>query len=222
MIIIFSYNRPEWLMEQLQELSFKSRGEHIVVIDDGSSYDPTEHEKYCTYFRTIHRGKIEFYIQWQFALHLAKSTAYTRFIFMPDDIKDLDLNSLFKYYDIFNHEVGKFALNYMRDGIERNWTNIIPRDVKGLTTVYQDKAVDGAFITNRKTLHSLGWKMEKVDPNRFRIDGISSGVGSQLSERLVESGIPIYTPYESLCYHRGWYESEMHTEKRKKDNMRAI
>jgi len=190
MIFITSYDRPKMLLRLLKEL----QGEKVVVIDDGSSYDPDEHLEYCEYYRVSHKGKSGFWVNWNFMLELAKESNDNEFIFLPDDIYDFDIQRLRKDYT-------EGALNVLDVGADRGWAP------KGY--------VDCGFICDRKVLEALQWRLEPVHINRFDNPNISSGVGQQMSFRLWMKGIPMYLNGNYAKH--GTHESKMHKEERLKN-----
>lgn len=188
MIFITSYNRPEMLLNLLKEL----RGERVTVIDDGSTYLPYPHIEYCDYYRTKHKGKVGFWSQWDFMFQLALETDDQEFIFLPDDIRNLRLEELRADYK-------GGCLNVLNVGADRGWTK------KGY--------VDCAFICDRSVLDALKWQVYEVDIRRFLRRHISSGVGQQLSKRLVDLGIPMYLGKNYASH--GDHKSQMHLLERK-------
>src|SRR5690625_2457325 len=148
MIFITSYQRPKMLLRLLKEL----QGENITVIDDGSNYDPAEHKKYCNYIRQKHFGKKQFWRTWQHMLNLAKKTNDKEFIFLQDDLYDIDLQGLRS-----QKTPEKFVLNLMNIGPNRNWTPI-------------GQYCDCNFMTNRKSLEAIHWQIPAVSPKRWDIN----------------------------------------------------
>lgn len=190
MIFITSYDRPRMLLRLLKELE----GEKIIVVDDGSAYDPTEHLNYCDYYRVSHKGREGFWVNWNLMLEIAKGTDDNEFIFLQDDLYDVELEKLRR-----DHTKG--CLNVLDVGKDRGWTP------KGY--------VDCQFMCDRKVLEALEWKVDPVPIQRFRDPNISSGVGAQLSYRLWLKGIPMYLN-RNYAQH-GNHESKMHKSERLKN-----
>lgn len=188
MIFITSYDRPRMLLRLLKELE----GEKIIVVDDGSAYDPTEHLNYCDYYRVSHKGREGFWVNWNLMLEIAKGTDDNEFIFLQDDLYDVELEKL-------RSDHTKGCLNVLDVGPDRGWT----------TRGY----VDCQFICNRYVLESLGWELAPVPVTRFNIPNISSGVGQQISFRLWMKGIPMIL--NGNYAHHGNHESKMHPSIRK-------
>ncbi len=206
MIIVFSYQRPKRLLTLLKGLD-----EHCYVIDDGSDYDPSEHRKYAEYHRYKHQGKEGFWRLWDEALKLCRDSEDDWFLFLQDDVEDVQLDKIREV----TKGLDKYAFNIMRRGNPlRGWTAVTPKETKlnGLD-VFECGYVDCIYVTNRKTLELLDWKMEPLHPYRVYQKGRSSGVGEQQSQRFVELGVPMYFPKVSLAFH-GDHPSKMHPDRK--------
>lgn len=209
MIVIFSYNRPEMLMSLLKELRGK---DEIIVIDDGSDYSPFEYLEYCDYYRSEHLGKEGFWYQWQTAFHLCNDSGHDWFLFLQDDLKDVQYDTIRSA----TKDLDKYAFNVVNMGGDRRWSDITWKNRRvGDIRCYQMSYVDCIFATNRKTLDLLEWKMDPVPPGRFVNPLISSGVGQQLTRKFARYEVPMYLPKKSLAYH-GDHFSEMHPVERKR------
>ncbi len=187
---ITSYNRPRLLMRLLKELSGK-----VIVLDDGSDYDPTPHQEHCEYYRMKHHGKEGFWKLWLHMLAMAEDTEADEFLFLQDDVYNVDLEGL---QNVETPEL--YALNVMDVGPDRGWG---PAGY-----------VDCIFKTNRTTLDAIGWGFEEVDKYRwmYRPD-LSSGVGQKLSEAFYRNNIPMILPKRNYASH-GDADSKMHPKER--------
>ena len=203
MKIIFSYNRPEKLHNLLDEIG------HSVVIDDGSDYKALPFLDKCDYYRFTHKGKKGFWLQWQYALDIAKESGEDWFFFAQDDISNVNMAEIKR----LTQSKKPFAFNYMNIGEDRGWTPFGQRKADWFDG-YRIGYVDCMFVTNRKTLDLLHWQILPVNQKRFLNPNISSGVGQQLSRRLFELSVPMWMPNKSLAYH-GDHESKMHPLERK-------
>lgn len=198
MILITTYKRSKLLLRLLKEL----QGEQIICIDDGSDYDPSEHLQYCDYYRTPHRGKQEFWKQWQIMFDIAQESEDDEFIFLQDDLYNVDLEGLRQV-----ETPDKYALNVMDIGPDRGWS----------PTGY----VDCQFKTNRQTLDAIGWFIKPVDKIRWEFrPQMSSGVGQWLSTQFYRNNIPMILPDQNYASH-GDAESKMHTDLRKEEPLIA-
>lgn len=214
MICITSYNRPAMLLRLLNEL--QGCGHRVCVFDDASTYDPAEHRELCEYNRiSYHRGKVHYWKQWQWIFDRCRASDDERFIFMPDDWHSIELDRINEW---FNRLEGKYAFNVTNNGVKTNWTSIERKKIRiDGKPVYRVGFVDCGFFTTRLTLEALDWHIEPVDLMRFRIPNISSGVGQQLSNRLMGKFIPMYQPVRSMAWHDGTHESQMHPKERERN-----
>lgn len=195
MILITTFDRPDMLLRLLKELE----GENVIVVDDGSTYDPSEHLRYCDYYRVSHKGKEGFWVNWNLMLEIAKESDDDEFIFLQDDLYDIDLARLRADYK-------GGALNLMEIGKDRGWTP------KGY--------VDCIFMCDRKTLDRLHWKIDPVPIQRFNRPNVSSGVGENLSYRMWLNLIPMQ--FNGNYAHHGNHESKMHKEERVRNPLCTI
>lgn len=210
MIIIFTYKRYERLKSLIESLP----GERIVVIDDGSDYDPSGLK--CEYCRYTHQGKEGFWQLWNEALKLATDEWV---LFLQDDVTDVQLDEIKR----ITKDLDYYAFNIMNRGPDRGWTTVPTGEVE-IAGVECEKVryADCIFATNKKTLDKIGRYMDPISPTRFIINPrISSGVGQQLSQRFAKLNIPMYMPKKSLAYH-GDHESIMHPLERKLNPLVSI
>lgn len=210
MIFITSFDRPRLLLRLLKELDCNT-----VVIDDGSDYNPSEHMKYCTYYRTPHRGKEQYYKQWGLILDMARRSGDKHFYFLADDWNSVDIGKATYFLENTDKP---FAFNFTNNGVETNWTPLKQQKTKlAGEPVYKVGWVDCGFFCNRQALERIGFFMHKVPESRFDRPDISSGVGQQLSNRFMRAGVDMYKPITSLAWHDGTHESKMHKEERKRN-----
>ena len=206
MTIIFTYNRPEMLSRLLDEVTG-------IVIDDGSDYDYSPFIGRCDYHRLPHGGKEYFWSTWNYALELCKESNSDFFLFLPDDVHDIDIETIHSLHNTLKSD--PYAFNYLNVGHNTGWTPIKPQNVTidGFNAI-RCGFVDCAFFCNRKTLELLDFELECISMNRFKSDFISSGVGQQMSRRLWKKNVKMYIPERSLAVH-GDHDSQMHPEERK-------
>lgn len=198
MILITTYQRPKLLLRLLKELE----GEDIVVFDDGSDFDHSEHSNYCDYFWLQHKGKKGFWRIWRQMFYVARNSDTDEFIFLQDDLYNIDLKGLRAV-----ETPDKYVFNLMDVGPDRNWT---PKNY-----------CDCVFKTNRKTLEAINWRVPAVNPKRWeRNPQLSSGVGQRLSMRFYRHGIPMILPEQNYASH-GDCESKMHPNERKRNPLIA-
>ena len=208
MIVIFSYNRPDMLMRLLRECP---SDEQIIVLDDGSTYDPSEHMKLCHYIRTQHYGREGFWLKWQHAFDLCRISEDNYFTFLADDMTEIQWERIAKLPNSL------YAKNLMYErGRFRDWTGMggFEQDFNG-EPHYSVGYVDCAFATNRATMEAIAWKQDEVKWEWFRAGKhISSGVGHQQSWRFVHNRVPMFMPQVTIAKH-GDHPSQMHPEHRK-------
>lgn len=212
-VIIRTYNRSEMLLALLKELH--GNVDCIMVFDDGSDYDYSEHAKYCQYSRNKRNyGKKEHYKMWRKSFNYAKQNKYDLYIFMPDDFSRVNIDTIKKIHSEFTFN---YAYNIINDGRTRCWNNEYEYE-----TVISGRMhkivyfVDCGFFCNRKTLELLDYKIDEVPPEWFDSENKSSGVGFQLTYRLNLLNINMFLPTRSLAYH-GTHDSMMHYEERKRN-----
>lgn len=209
--IIFSYQRNELLLDLLKELD----GD-VIVLDDGSEYDYSEHQQHCSfYYRLSHRGKPYFWQTWNLAFELCEHSDHKHFLFCPDDWHSYDIERVKWLQNQFKDN--PYAFNIANHGVSQQWTPI----KQWHTTIKNFDAfrvgfVDCCFSTNRSALQKLNWQMEPIDSERFQNPKMSSGVGKQLSKRFLKAGVPMLKPVKSLCK-KHHVESKMNPKERIKN-----
>jgi len=201
MIFIFSYNRAEMLSEVVKAIE----GEHFLILDDGSDFESENMVKFK------HEGKEGFWKKWKYAFDVAKKSTDELFIFMPDDFTDLQLGDILMLHEQHKHE--QYAYNIINDGRDSSWMPF--KAVQANDNTIQVGFVDCGFFCNREALKALEFRIDPIDPNRFKLKkNISSGVGQQLTNRFTRHKVKMFKPVKSLAYH-GDHPSMMHPEERK-------
>lgn len=213
MIVIFSYNRPDMLMDTLKSCP---KDEHVVVMDDGSTYDATEHMKLCHYIRTQHYGKHGFWMKWQHAFDLCRISDDTYFTFISDDLHNIQWHRRAMLNGLYCQNMLTFK-NRLRE-----WTGLGGQECTFNGEPHHTVGyVDCAYNTNRETLERIGWIQPPVSWEWFRAgQNISSGVGHHQSWQYVRKSVPMYMPKITLANH-GDHISMMHGEHRKEVPMIA-
>jgi len=206
MIIVFSYNRLEMLKQVVKELA----GENFVVLDDGSSFDLDPLD--CSFVQFEHMGKAGFWRSWNYALELCKESDDDFFLFLQDDLTNIELKRIKKLHDKFKGSPYVYSL--INDGRENCF--IINETIQIDSETINVGFVDCIFFCNRSALEALNFELYSIPLYRFRTPGISSGVGQQLTKRFDALRIPMYKPIKSLAFH-GDHDSVMHKEERIKN-----
>jgi len=195
---ILTYNRPKMLTECVEHLN--SKGIYPIILDDGSDNVPD-----LDYvFSHKHRGKEGFWITWSEMLTECHRIESDFFLFMPDDFVDIDIDRIMKLHAKYKDK--PYAYNIINDGRTKLFNGVLPvrKDSETIMTGF----VDCGFFCNRKALDKIGYFMNPTASNEE-----SSGVGRQLSKRLLQNRVLMYTPIKSLAKH-GNHESKMHKEER--------
>lgn len=220
MIIIFSYKRSKMLLKNLEYLS--RFGQEIVVLDDNSKYSHKKHDKYCTYIRSEkNNGRKGYWRQWQTAFDIVKNSDDELFVFMPDDFLKLDFDKITKISKGLTR--ASYSFNLINDGRVKNFNNypVQKTRIRG----FDCKKVgfnDCGFFTNKRTLKKIGFYINEISNARFRNrPALSSGVGAQLTARMDNKNVKMYSPISSLAYH-GDHDSVMHYKERKKNPLISI
>jgi len=209
-IFIFSYNRESMLKQVVEKVKWYN----FFIIDDGSNfYLPIKNRMFCF----EHHGKEGWWELWNTVFDFAKTTDKGLIVFTPDDFLDLNIEKIFELHEKYKDK--PYVYNIVRDHRDYNWNHIPVKDIDEDTQ--QIGFVDCGFFCNRKVLEMLEFKINPIDPKRFRNKSISSGVGEQLTARINKLGIPIYRPVKSLAYH-GTHPSVMHPDMRKSNKIISI
>ena len=204
---ITTYNRFGMLSKVVNHLN--SFGIIPQIKDDGSKYN----HNIPQYFRHEHRGKDGFWITWNEILEDCKDSNSELFLFMPDDFQDLDVKRVIALHYEYTKK-GAYAYNIMNYGKKGLFNNVL-EVIKGDTIMCG--FVDCGFFCNREALDKLGYYMDKAEAKED-----SSGVGRQLSKRLLKARVIMYKPVKSLGYHDGHTVSEMHPLERVKNPLKSL
>lgn len=226
-ISIKTYKRKEMLISLLKEIDvFKQNSPSfnisVSIIDDCSDYPKTfisELKKSYSYFSPKeNKGKRKHWELWNFDLEQCAFCKETDlFIFIPDDVSNIDFYRIIK---LWYEQEDYFVFNIINDGRKVCWNNYGPRPVN--EEYFKQFFTDCAFFTDYRSLCRLGFFISDVGEKRFKYDEtLSSGVGQQLTQRLIKSKISIFNSYNSLAYH-GDHDSVMHYNERKKKPLLAI
>jgi hypothetical protein len=230
LILITTYNRPDSLMLLLQDLKKDSLSEnvHILLYDDCSSIDYEDVLDYLhlnfsyQYFKSSqNHGKKAYWRLINSAFQQVKNETFDYFINLQDDIRLIDdflLKSIMAYDRIIDRR--KIVLNllndYSRQG-KRIWTNVFPRPARfdGHKYYFTGWVDMCAFICTRKFFDLLNYKIYEPESKYLTNPELSSGVGCQISKRIVQDARALYQVWKSYVIH-SIHESVMHPEHRRK------
>jgi len=183
----------------------------VQVYDDGSEWSINQHK--IGFNRTAHTGKKGFWKKWFISKELALGTDHDWFLFIPDDLIKINLKKI-ENLTKQGWDDRYLAINIINGGAIYRWGV----DLVGQPPIELDGNrfteccyVDGAFLTNRKTLQAI--EINPVPESWFDSENKSSGVGHQMTMQLRKLRAPMLIPEKSLAYH-GDHLSEMHPKER--------
>lgn len=216
LVIIFSYNRREMLADLLYELD----GQDVWVIDDGSDIKDFPSHPGQDILRTGHEGKRGFWKKWVMARQIALGSNHDHFLFIPDDVSNLDLDTI-QAVNNQGWDDHLYAINVINCGRKNCWGQWYTgqQDFElNNKTFFEVGFVDCGFLTNRHTMKHVD--VDQVPDKWFSRPDISSGVGKQMTETMRSVGVKMMMVEEGLCYH-GDHESKMHGEFRKQTPLKS-
>ncbi len=206
----------------------KSYNISLLIIDDCSNKNYSKVEKYLNkiwancydYYRTeINYGKKDYWQLINFAYNKLQNDDFDYLFQLPDDItliKGFFLKAI-RSFDLITDKK-KACLNILND-YNRNgktfWTRVKVQDITFSEINYLVTGwVDMCFISSKNYLGYLNFKINPVDYSWSADKNLSSGVGRQISKRLVSKGFHIYQLKKSLIIHNN-HPSVMHPEHRR-------
>lgn len=229
LIWINTYNRVDDLKLLLKDIvSNKSKFKlKVYIVDDASSdeYINMLHKfsgqlDIVYHKMSFNHGKTQYWRLCNYALDKIKleHNQFKYFIKLDDDCRLVD-NFFNKCINIWNtiDDPQKICLNFRLDSREGKpvWTGILPRLIHfGKVPVYLSQWVDMDFFCEAAMLRSLEFKIKPQLPLRWVKDlAASSGVGRDISVRLVRLKYHLYLTKESLVIHNH-HDSKMNPEER--------
>ena len=205
-VMITSYNRPAMLKKAVK--AWQKAGAEVHVFDDGSDFEPLEGVAWHA-FR--HGGKAGFWRLWNAMLKEARARAdHDLIVFSPDDFQEPQVERIIEAHKRFNKYA--YAHNLVNDGRLQCWNSYMPQVID--SELMAVGFVDCGFFCNQKTIDALGAYMP--DTSEWAARHSSSGVGHNLSTRMLKRSVLMLMPTRSICKH-GNHESKMHPEERKKN-----
>ena len=226
-VVITTYNRPEMLRLLLDDIAENSFGKRILVtiFDDGSNNDYAYLDEYdIKYVKYVkNNGKFNY---WKMVGDTFKYCGEIRskyYIYLPDDIRlknDFFEDSVRIFEKIEDDD--KICLNLLMDETRRgrpNWTGFDPIEYD---EYYKTQWNDMCFISNIEFFETLNFEMLPIDKSRWsRNKELGSGVGQQMSIRLLGSGKNMYHVISSMVTHDD-HDSVMNFDDRKKNKLIAV
>lgn len=217
-IIVTTYNRSEMLEKLLQEIHNQKKNLKILVIifDDGGTQEikiKYPYQKKITLYPN--NGKKKYYKIINASFNVIKNVSSEYFIYLPDDVSLTDnfFDEAKRIYESINSP-NKICLSILTDGrINRtNWTDFKSID---FGEYYKTQWNDLCFIAKKNFFERLDYKILPITPKRWEKNpNLSSGVGQQISMRLVSFNLEMFHTKKSLVLH-GDHESKMNYHERK-------
>lgn len=181
----------------------------VYVIDDGSKNQTFKTKLNQTVINTQHEGKRGFWKKWVLAQQIALGTKHDHFLFLPDDVSNVNLEAL-KEITRQEWDENFYAVNVINCGRTSCWGEFSvgqqPMQIGGVN-LFEVGFVDCGFLTNRRTLECL-----EIEPPRsgwFDRPDKSSGVGYNMTQNMRMLGASMLMAEEGLVYH-GDHPSQMH------------
>lgn len=232
-IVITTYKRAGMLRNLLSQIEDSSKGHElsIAVYDDctpiAKDFSVPESIESKTNILTFNRnmGKEGFWriINRSF-YDIQKMKPFDYYIYLQDDYK---LNENFindcisKYNGI--EDPRKICMSYRLDKSLKgkpNWTGVTPKPVRfRKNTYFLTNWVELSFICQLRFFRALKFRIMKINKHK---EGLSSGVGRQMSSRLFKYRYKMYHVTSSLVEHLGSHDSVMHPNHRKKQPLISI
>jgi FkbM family methyltransferase len=230
LVLITTYNRPDLLVKLLTDIKENSEDFEIklLICNDGSSSDYRVVLNYLRkhflnnfhYIPSLTNGGKQNY--WTLIDKLYKQALKIKFdyaIQLPDDVSLVPgfFSRAINIYDKIedNKKVCLDILSSPGRVGKSEWTNQeVTTHLAGNIPVYKTGWVDMCFISDKKYFEALNYTINKVNDRWVNKLNNSSGVGKQISTRLVTSGYSLYQVKNSLVIH-GSHDSVMHRNLRK-------
>ncbi len=200
----------------------------LLIIDDCSSKNYAAVKKYLDkncpnaydYYKTEKNyGKKDYWQLINFAYKLLQKQTFDFLIQIPDDItltKGFFTKAIESYNAIPDRKIACLNIlnDYSRNG-KTFWTkeNVLDLNFSGIDFL-RTGWVDMCYISTKNYLRYLDYKINPIDHEWSANKNLSSGVGKQISQRLIEKGTHIYQIKKSLVIHED-HPSVMHPEHRK-------
>lgn len=222
-IAITTYDRPQEFKSLMDDVLRETTGKdvHIHVYDDNSpsrySHESTEFYNLTRY--TENHGKKGYWRIMNDVFRDAQTWKFDYFFFLQDDCKltegffEKAINEFSEINDQNKATLCTFTPENIYDRLmwsRRSAEDVIFNDRKFIKSNY----IDCIFMCPRSTLEFFNFTVESIPPTRFSNQNISSGVGQQLTKRLLKSSKTMYTAYSSLITSHS-NDSKMNDQERK-------
>jgi len=199
-VTLFTYDRPRMLNATVEHLA--SHGITPIIYNDGVTHP--------------FRGKQGFWQTWDEALKACQKSDEDFFLFMPEDFQDIDIERIKELHEEFKDK--PYVYNIINDGRHESWLRFQRKQpINGTEEI---GFCDCGFFCNREALEATKWRIKQPPASRWKTEGMSSGVGQQLTTMFTNYRVKMYKPVKSLAYH-GDHESKMHPEERKRNPLKS-
>jgi glycosyltransferase involved in cell wall biosynthesis len=191
----------------------------LLVFDDGSEDNPVVD---WGRYQNIQNGQISSFsnhgkkMYWSLVNKIfasMKETVADYYIYLGDDL-EVGGDFFDKTINLWNaiDDPRKVSLNLLNDGREECWTNFKRKKMSfNSKDVYLSQWLDMVMMVSRDI---FDYQLYEIPLSRWdRYPLLSSGVGSQLSSRLLSDGWNMYQTIESHVFH-GEHQSKMNPEER--------
>ncbi len=227
-IAITTYNRPEDFQALLDDISHETRGKniHIHVYDDASPSHYTSQSGYDLTRYQYNHGKKRYWSIMNDVFRDAEMWNFKYFFFLQDDCRLVEgffELAIQEFSEIEDKNKATLCTFTPESVYERTmWSTKKAMDVTyGKRQFIQSNYVDCIFMCPRETLRILNFKVDPVPASRFTSELVSSGVGQQLTNRLMRAHRTLYCAWSSLI-HSHSNKSMMNAEERKKNPLTPI
>lgn len=227
-IAITTYDRPEDLRLLLDDISRETIGKnvHIHVYDDCSPMGNSENMKYDYTRYSNNHGKQRYWSIMNDVFRDAETWNFKYFFFLQDDCRlaegflDLAIQEFNNIGDTNKATLCTFTPQSVYERVM--WSTQKAKDVEyGDRKYIKSNYVDCIFMCPRETLRLLNFKVEPIPLTRFSNKIISSGVGQQLTLRLMKLKKTMWCAYSSLIISHS-NDSKMNTEERRKNPLNPL
>ncbi len=218
-IVITTYNRRKMLKTLLQDISnnCKNKSVKVVVFDDASDVH-LDLQEYDVQLIRYHKnnGKTNFWKVIEDTFKYLKNINARYYFYLQDDVRLVD-DFFEKSIEIYEkiEDTKKISLGTLMVESQRNtpkWTNFVPENCGDY---YKTQWCELFFVAEKKFFEVLEYKMNPISIDRWKSrPNLGSGVGEQISHRLLGLGYNMYHVVNSLAEH-GDHESAMNTSDRK-------
>jgi hypothetical protein len=203
------------LLDQIEKQT-KDKKIKILLLNDCSTekYELSNYDLIKINF-CPNKGKKLFWEIIDLSFKVCKKIDSKYFVYLQDDLKLCDnfFNELKNKYENIKDDK-KISLEFRTDNrTERpNWNNFEPQIVGDYI---HSNWVELDFICEKKFFDVLEYKINEISKNRWDNNpNLSSGVGQQLTQRLLNLGFNMYHTKKSFVEH-GDHQSKMNEEERK-------